>query len=393
MAGLLDIFDTIGGQQALGLLAAAGPRSDGAGFGQRLQEGLGAADQWKRRKAQDEFQQMQMADHLARIEDAKAQRAQQAKMQGLAQQFAKPGIGMAADGYGPSIPASFDRQGYGAALESIDPIAGMQYMQSIKKQSPKLTAYKPGDSVRDDTGREVFSVPKESTDPSAIKEYEYSKNQGYKGSYLDFQLAQKKAGANNVSLKVDNKMGESLAGQVGPMAKDSRIQTQGAVKMFDAANRLEQALDSNKVTSGPLATQIQTAKQLIQVVGGGNDDGIRQTRQAIKSLAQMAVEARKQLQGQGQVTESEAAAVAKADAGDLNDLTTGELRDLATLTKRAAHYQAKTHTDLLNNLGGKPETQGLVPFYGVQGLDPLLKHSPSLPQIGGGGWSIKPVGK
>ena len=61
MAGLLDIFDTMGGQQALGLLAAAGPRADGAGFGQRLQEGLGAADAWKARQAKiaQEAQQME----------------------------------------------------------------------------------------------------------------------------------------------------------------------------------------------------------------------------------------------------------------------------------------------------------------------------------------------
>ena len=76
--GLLDLFNTYEGQQGLGLLAAASARSDGAGFGQRLQEGLGMADNWKRKKAQDEFQQMQIADHMARIEEAKAQRAQQA---------------------------------------------------------------------------------------------------------------------------------------------------------------------------------------------------------------------------------------------------------------------------------------------------------------------------
>ncbi len=378
--GLLDLFNTYEGQQGLGLLAAASARSDGAGFGQRLQEGLGMADNWKRKKAQDEFQQMQIADHMARIEEAKAQRAQQATDQTAVR---------GALSNGQFDPRVFLQGNPNASLGALE--QAMKY-NGIINPAPKERTLSPGQVVFQGD-KQILSVPKEVSNPAAVQEYEYAKNQGYTGSYLDFQLAQKKAGANNISLKVDNKIGESLAGQVGPMAKDSRIQTQAAVKMFDSADRLEKALDSNKVTSGPLATQIQTAKQLIQVVGGGNDDSIRQTRQAIKSLAQMAVEARKQLQGQGQVTESEAAAVAKADAGDLNDLTTGELRDLATLTKRAAHYQAKTHTDLLSNLGGKPETQGLVPFYGVQGLEPLLKHAPALPQIGGGGWGIKQVGK
>lgn len=203
-------------------------------------------------------------------------------------------------------------------------------------------------------------------------------NQAFQG----YELGKAKAGATNVSLKVDNKMGESLAGQVGPMAKDSRVQADGAVKMFDAADRIERALNSNKVLAGPGASQIQTVRQFSQMVGGGNDEGIRQTRQVIKSLAQMSVEARKQLQGQGQVTESEAAAVAKADAGDINDLTVGELRDLVMLTKRAAHFTAKGHNDILNQLGSNQGTAGLVPFYRVPRMDELLKHEPKLPQIG-----------
>lgn len=41
--GLLDFLSTPDAQLGMGLLAAAGPRSDGAGFGQRLTEGMGYA--------------------------------------------------------------------------------------------------------------------------------------------------------------------------------------------------------------------------------------------------------------------------------------------------------------------------------------------------------------
>jgi hypothetical protein len=64
--GLLDVFNSYEGQQALGLLAAAGPRSDGAGFGQRLQEGLGYADKWQ--KTQTEKKRMEMADQLGQLQ-------------------------------------------------------------------------------------------------------------------------------------------------------------------------------------------------------------------------------------------------------------------------------------------------------------------------------------
>ena len=72
--GLLDVFNTEEGQQALGLLAAAGPRFDGAGFGQRLQEGLGSAQKWKQQQQEAEFrkqqilmQQAQMANYASEI--------------------------------------------------------------------------------------------------------------------------------------------------------------------------------------------------------------------------------------------------------------------------------------------------------------------------------------
>ena len=123
--GLLDVFDTMGGQQALGLLAAAGPRSDGAGFGQRLSEGLGAADQWKMRQAKmaqeaqhAKMQQMQMAQ-------VEAQMAQQQKMQGLAQQFAQPG--------------GFDYNGYTQAMAGIDPIRALELQKSLAKQGPEFS--------------------------------------------------------------------------------------------------------------------------------------------------------------------------------------------------------------------------------------------------------------
>lgn len=190
-----------------------------------------------------------------------------------------------------------------------------------------------------------------------------------------------KAGSPNVSVtpKIEVKTGESVASQVGPMMKDARIAADGAVKMFDSADRIEKAIESGLVSAGPLTSLTMPVKQFF----AGSTDNVRQTRQVIKSLAQMSVEARKQLAGQGQVTESEAAAVAKADAGDINDLTVGELRDLVTLTKRASHFTAKSYQEQLGNLGSNEGTKGLVPFYNVRGMEPLLQHTPQLPQIGG----------
>jgi len=125
MAGLLDFLNSAEAQTGLGLLAAAGPRSDGAGFGQRMLEGLNQGDRWKAQQAaqkraamQDEMQQMQMAQ-------AQAQMAQQQKMQGLAQQFAKP--------------EGFDYGGYANAMAGVDPMRAMEIQKSLAKQGPEYS--------------------------------------------------------------------------------------------------------------------------------------------------------------------------------------------------------------------------------------------------------------
>lgn len=357
--GLLDSFFGSPDQtQALGLLGAqmmAGNTPQG--FLAANQHLAGAPD----RRMKQQLSQLQLQELQQKMEDEQRKRQFMQNMPDLS---------------GGIPPDLMSRAVQAGAIPLPD------YLNSMRKDNTPLTVA-PGASLVDrNTYKPIFTAPKETTLPTAIQEYQFAQNQGYRGTFEQWDRERKKAGASNVQVRVDNKMGESLAGQVGPMAKDSRVQADGAVKMFDAADRIERALNSNKVLAGPGAAQVQTVRQFAQMVGGGNDEGIRQTRQVIKSLAQMAVEARKQLQGQGQVTESEAAAVARADAGDINDLTVGELRDLVTLTKRAAHYTAKGHSDIVKQLGSNPGTAGLVPFYQVPRMDELLKHQPTLPQIG-----------
>lgn len=77
MAGLLDFLDTDQGRLGLGLLAAAGPRADGAGFGQRLMEGVGSMDQYRQQNEQKKFREMQYQQAQMQMEDAKRKQAQE----------------------------------------------------------------------------------------------------------------------------------------------------------------------------------------------------------------------------------------------------------------------------------------------------------------------------
>ena len=186
--GLLDnMMESSTFRTGLGLLSGSG---QSANFGQILQNAIAGSDDWKRRKAQDEFQQMQMADHLARIEDAKAQRAQQATDQTAVR---------GALSNGQFDPRVFLQGNPNASLGALE--QAMKY-NGIINPAPKERILSPGQVVFQGD-KQILSVPKEVSNPAAVQEYEYAKNQGYTGSYLDFQLAQKKAGASNISVPVN----------------------------------------------------------------------------------------------------------------------------------------------------------------------------------------------
>lgn len=81
--GLLDVFNTEEGRLGLGLLSAAAPRSDGANFGQRLSEGVGSFDAWKKSNNQQKKLDAEFAEQMAI--DAERQGGSLQKFAGLLQ--------------------------------------------------------------------------------------------------------------------------------------------------------------------------------------------------------------------------------------------------------------------------------------------------------------------
>lgn len=222
MAGLLDAFGDENTRFSLGLLAAAGPRFDGANDGQRIQEALQGMDAYKQRQTQAQMQKMQM-------EQMQNQIAKQKQMEELAKRYATPATpamqgpqvplnmqgdtgpnlyspsasNMSTSGMQPAKPAGFDYQGYAQSMTAVDPMESLRLQQILQKDESPLTL-KEGESLIDrKTLKPIFSLPKAEASPSAVKEYQFAVGQGYKGSFQQFQLEQKRAGATNVSVPVN----------------------------------------------------------------------------------------------------------------------------------------------------------------------------------------------
>lgn len=210
------------------------------------------------------------------------------------------------------------------------------------------------------SGQTIQGAPKE---PTEYKEYLKAKEGGFQGSFFDYQQALKKAGAPSVSVNT----AKDLSGQIGDISKESRISAMGAVQTADAANRIIQSVDSNKLFSGAGANQRLTGAQIADGLGlGGKDtaEKIANTRQALQGLAQLTLQGRKQMRGEGAITESEGALAQRAMSGDIT-LTKGEIRQLAEAAKRSAKFQYSQHQNIINTMKADPNSRGLVPYYDV----------------------------
>lgn len=199
--------------------------------------------------------------------------------------------------------------------------------------------------------------------------------------YQQYEISKSKAGAPNVKTEV--KMGESIANQVGPILKESLAAAQGAQGQIDAANRVVSAVNTNNLYTGPMASKRLGLAQLGTVLGvTGKDDAekIANTRQAVRGLAELTLQGRKTMQGQGQITDKESALAEKAISGDIDSMTPQELVIIANASKRAAQHTVANHQRLVAKTRADQNTSNLADFYdltpmggGGQSVDDLLK--------------------
>lgn len=187
--------------------------------------------------------------------------------------------------------------------------------------------------------------------------------------------------ANNVNVKVDAKLGEGVAKEVGPMMASSLESANGAQNQLQTAQQIATAIDSGRVIAGPGASWRLSAKQLGQTLGvGGKDDAeiIANTRQVIQGLAQSTVNARKQVAGQGSLSDNEQALLQRATSGNIDEMTAPEIKQLAQLNMRLSRQVVQQHNKRVEKLKANPATRDMSDFY-----EPVpLADEPSKPPAG-----------
>jgi hypothetical protein len=156
-------------------------------------------------------------------------------------------------------------------------------------------------------------APKREPVPSAIAEYNFAKGQGYQGTFQDFELAKRAAGAPKVA--VDLKDPTAVAKAQSEIVKDWRsvVKDTGAMEVADrfkaAKSAVQEANSGNKSADGALIYAIGKIYDPSGAVQEGDKQtilGNRSIPQSIKAYAQRA------LNGQSLLPEERAGLLAVA---------------------------------------------------------------------------------
>lgn len=197
-------------QLAQGLLSAPRAMQGLSGGLLGYQQQLAQA---KQQQAMDEMRKMQLAQHALALKQAQQAAEQSDTDRALTRQAftpIKPVEANAASGIAGPRPEAL---GVVGQLPKFDPAQfigsggaaekAFALQQALQKEQPKLEKIGPGEvagSWQNGQFKPVYTAPAKDDSPSALKEYNFARSQGYQGSFLEFQLAQKRAGATAITV-------------------------------------------------------------------------------------------------------------------------------------------------------------------------------------------------
>ena len=337
MAGLLDIFGTSGADtmgllgmsqadigrnrddaQAQALYALAGRLFQGGNTGASIAEGLQAGQKAYKggmtEAMQSQLQNYQLQELLRKRKEEELTKQQQLQAQQVLAKAYRPETFAETpltNMFGQEVAGPNQPQAAGGGLKAVQRElmglgpAGMTALQTASgvEKALRPEGYTLGEGqVRYEIGADgkpisvATGAPKREPVPSAIAEYKFAQEQGYKGSFQDFELAKRAAGAPKVA--VDLKDPTAVAKAQSDVIKDWRgvVKDVGAMEVADrykaAKAAVEEANAGNKTADGALIYAIGKIYDPSGAVQEGDKAtilGNRSIPQSIKAYAERAL--------------------------------------------------------------------------------------------------------
>jgi len=333
MAGLLDIFGT-GGADTMGLLgmssadiarnrddaqaqalyALAGRLFQGGNTGQSIAEGLQAGQKaykgGMQETLQTQLQNFQLQEMIRKRQLEQQALAEQQRIQGVIQgAVTKPQEMYGEDIMGQRVGEGMTAPGFDlarAAPQLMGSAEGRKTLAELvasqKAMRPETFSLAEGavqlerDPFTGAIKQVATGAPKREPVPSAIAEYKFAQDQGYKGTFQDFEIAKRTAAAPK--LAVDLKDPTAIAKAQSDVLKDWRgvVKDVGAMEVADrfkaAKAAVAEANAGNKTADGALIYAIGKIYDPSGAVQEGDKQtilGNRSIPQSIKAYAERAL--------------------------------------------------------------------------------------------------------
>lgn len=410
--GLLDNpQDAAMMQLGLGLLSAGGPSRMPVSFGQALgSAGNQAMDAYRQaqqaqmmqelRRQQAEHQKIQIQEAQMKMEEMKRQQALKDQMQQAARdsmlspQQQAVGVGgptQAAADLIPSLQPRFDSQGFINRMYGIDPLTALKVKDEFTPKPIRLGA---DESLLMPDAND----PRKFT-PIATGQGKNEVKNGYlikdkSGNWvIDPTLfaAEKELKATaapkvtmSPTIKVGNTFGETVAKSGAEKLMGNVEAASGVPQQMEAAQQVLSAMDTGKVMAGPGTKWGIAAQQIF----GGDQEKLNATRLVIQGLAKLSLAGRQSLKGQGTITDYETKLLANATSGDIDDLSTGEIRLIANGAIKNGQYIYSQGQKASSALRKMPEFGSIGAAFE---LPELPSYTGPKSSISGGGWSAKVI--
>jgi hypothetical protein len=239
-------------------------------FGQALGQGGMAGIQGMQGEQDRQFQAKQRLQQQQVWEEQNREMQRRKQMQDLAPQFHRSAVtNNLSNGKGPTLEnaaalpnskASYDWDGYIAAVESIDPMRALELRAATTKDNTELLSE---GQMRFDkrTGKMMYGNPKADKGTSDMQNYAAVKAQGYMGSFDSFlrEQANLKAPKTNVSVNTGQKGFDNTLKLRGEFRGEPVYKAHQ--EMTSAYSQIQQALKQNS-PAGDLAGATKVMKLL-----------------------------------------------------------------------------------------------------------------------------------
>ena len=201
------------------------------------------------------------------------------------------------------------------------------------------------------------------------------------------------AASQTMSIDQGGPLAQEMMKKAGDNVAKTLESAQVAQRSLQTIQKVEEAIRTGKVISGPGATPTIYLRQLgsvLGVTGKDSEEILKNTRVAIQGMAQLQIDSSKAAQGQGAISDYERKLFERASAG--GDLTNGEIAELMVAIKKVAQFTISANTQNVQKIRNLPKGGDVVaPFFelpkdtGTQSSSPSAVSPTKLNQ----GWSLE----